>query len=194
MSTARRFSPTSRHWNTRYNCGWNVFRRQLDFERIVMPEAPRLLRFARRLTRDTPGAEDLVQEALLKAWRGFHQFHDGSNARAWLYRILVNASYGQGRKIRAAPTTVPLENQIQVGTNSNSIERLEMNQALDSLPRDQRTVLLLGVVEGFTCREVSEILSVPMGTVMSRLSRARQSLREKLAPEHNVTAAGQKDY
>jgi RNA polymerase sigma-70 factor, ECF subfamily len=173
-----------------------VFRRQRDFEHIVMPEAPRLLRFARRLTRDTPGAEDLVQEALLKAWRGFHQFHDGSSPRAWLYRILINAFYGQGRKIRASPPMVPLENQIPADANSNSIERLEMNQALDSLPLEQRTVLLLGVVEGFTCREISEILSLPMGTVMSRLSRARQSLREKLAPERSVAAAarGPKDY
>jgi RNA polymerase sigma-70 factor, ECF subfamily len=164
-----------------------VFRPPQEFERIVMPEAPRMLRFARRL--DTAGAEDLVQEALLSAWRNFHQFRDGSNVRAWLFRILVNAFYGQGRKIRAAPAMVPLEDQNPVGANSRTLERLEMNQALEALPLEYRTVLLLGVVEGFTCREVSEILSVPIGTVMSRLSRARQSLREKLAP----ALAGQKD-
>jgi RNA polymerase sigma-70 factor (ECF subfamily) len=166
-----------------------VFRRQHDFERIVMPEAPRLLRFALRLTRDTPSAEDLVQETLLKAWRSFHQFRDGTNARAWLYRILVNAFYGHARK--ASLETIPLEDQIPAGSSSAVIERLEMNQALDSLAIEQRTVLLLGVVEGFTCREVSEVLSIPIGTVMSRLSRARQSLREKLAPEPAVQ--GQRD-
>ena len=160
-----------------------------------MPEAPRLLRFALRLTHDRSAAEDLVQETLLKAWRSFHQFRDGSNARAWVYRILVNAFYGEGRKTRGAPVAGRLENQFPAGTNSAMIERLEINQALDSLPLEHRTVLLLGVVEGFSCREVSEILSVPIGTVMSRLSRARRSLCEKLAPERSVAAAarGQRD-
>jgi RNA polymerase sigma-70 factor (ECF subfamily) len=173
-----------------------LFQSQAEFERIVMPEAQRLLRFAVRLTRDTPSAEDLVQEALLQAWRSFHQFTRGTSARAWLYRILVNAFYGRGRKIRASPVMVPLlEDQIPAGAAPATIGRLEINQALDSLPLEHRTVLLLGVVEGFTCREISRILSVPIGTVMSRLSRARQSLREKLAPERGVAAAvqGQKD-
>jgi RNA polymerase sigma-70 factor (ECF subfamily) len=164
-----------------------MFRPQHDFERIVMPEAPRLLRFALRLTRDTPSAEDLVQETLLKAWRSFHQFRDGTSARAWLYRILLNSFYGDARK--APPAAVPLEDQGRA--SSAMIERLELNQALDMLPLEHRTVLLLGIVEGFTCREVSEILSVPIGTVMSRLSRARKSLREKLAP---LAAAAQRDH
>jgi RNA polymerase sigma-70 factor (ECF subfamily) len=172
-----------------------LFQSQAEFERIVMPEAPRLLRFAARLTRDAAAAEDLVQETLLKAWRGFHQYRDGTNARAWLFRILVNAFYGEGRKARGAPATIRLEDQFPVGASSAMIERLEINQALDSLPGEHRTVLLLGVIEGFTCREVSEILSVPIGPVMSRLSRARQSLCEKLAPERGVAAAapGHKD-
>ncbi len=146
-----------------------------------MPEVPRLLRFARRLTKNAPAAEDLVQETLLKAWRSFHQFREG-NARAWLFRILLNAFYEQGRKTQALP--------IRSAAPNTTIEKLEINQALESLPTDHRTVLLLGVVEGFTCREISEILAVPIGTVMSRLSRARQSLREKLAPVQS--AAGSK--
>jgi RNA polymerase sigma-70 factor (ECF subfamily) len=158
-----------------------------------MPEARGLLRFARRLTGDTSSAEDLAQETLLKAWRSFHQFQRGTSARAWLYRILINAFYGQGRKIRAAPAMVPLEGQIPGGANQ-VVEKMEVAEALDSLPSEHRTVLLLGVVEGFSCREIAEILSVPMGTVMSRLSRARQSMREKLAPERGVAAAhGQRD-
>ena len=68
-----------------------MFQSQNEFERIVMPEAPRLLRFALRLTRDTPAAEDLVQDTLLKAWRGFHRFKTGTSARAWLYRRLAGA-------------------------------------------------------------------------------------------------------
>lgn len=148
-----------------------------------MPEAQRLLRFALQLTRDTSSAEDLAQETLLKAWRGFHQFKDGTSARAWLYRILLNAFYEQGRKIRNEP--IPTASRMPA-----IVERIEVNQALDSLPAEQRTVLLLGVVEGFTCREMSGILSVPIGTVMSRLSRARQALREKLMP---LAAAAQRD-
>jgi RNA polymerase sigma-70 factor, ECF subfamily len=161
---------------------------QREFERIVMPEAPRLLRFARRLTGETPAAEDLAQETLLKAWRSFHQFRAGTSAHAWLFRILVNQFYGQGRKIRAAPAMVPLEVQIPAGASSQGQAKLEMAEALSALPVDHRTVLLLGVVEGFTCREISEILSVPMGTVMSRLSRAREALREILAPERGIAA------
>jgi len=151
-----------------------------------MPEAPRLLRFARRLTKDAAGAEDLVQETLLKSWRNFRQFQPGSNARAWLYRILLNSFYEQGRKIRAFPAPAAAA---VMNTAVMKMERLEIDQALQSLPLEQRTVLLLGVVEGFTCREMSEILAVPIGTVMSRLSRARQSLREKLAPERSVAGS-----
>jgi RNA polymerase sigma-70 factor, ECF subfamily len=163
-----------------------VFSSQHEFERVVMPEAPALLRFARRLTSNAPSAEDLVQETLLKAWRGYRQFQAGTSVRAWLYRILINEFYGQGRKIRASPAMVPLEDRIPAGANATAVDRLQIAQALDSLPLEHRTVLLLGVVEGFTCREVADILSVPIGTVMSRLSRARQSLREKLAPERGV--------
>jgi RNA polymerase sigma-70 factor (ECF subfamily) len=168
---------------------------QHEFELIAMPEAARLLRFARRLTGDSSAAEDLAQETLLKAWRSFDQFQRGTSARAWMFQILVNTFYGQGRKIRASPAMVPLEVQIRAGANSRTIERLEMEEALDALDVDHRTVLLLGVVEGFTCREMAEILSVPMGTVMSRLSRARLALREKLMRERGVVAAarGQRD-
>jgi RNA polymerase sigma-70 factor (ECF subfamily) len=163
-----------------------VFQDQDRFERIVMPEAPRLLRFARRLTGEMHAADDLVQETLLKAWRNFRQLQEGSSARAWCYRIMLNTFYGQGRKVRAMPATVPLEDRVLVGATSPGIDNVEISQALDALPAEHRTVLLLGVVEGFTCREVSEILSVPIGTVMSRLSRARQSLREKLTQGEKV--------
>ena len=151
-----------------------------------MPEARGLLRFARRLTGASPAAEDLVQETLLNAWRGFGKFQRGSNVRGWVYRILINAYYGQGRKARAAaPLPIP--------ASLSTIEKLEIAEALDSLPVEQRAVMLLAAVEGFTCRDVSEILLIPIGTVMSRLSRARQSLREKLAPERRVAAAAHKD-
>ena len=151
-----------------------------------MPEAPRLLRFARRLTGEMHAADDLVQETLLRAWRNFRLFQKGTSARAWCYRIMLNSFYGQGRKDRARPATVPLEDRVLIGATSPGIENLEISQALDALPAEHRTVLLLGIVEGFTCREVSEILAVPIGTVMSRLSRARQSMREKLTQSEKV--------
>ena len=170
-----------------------MFQSPHEFERLVMPESPRLFRFALRLTRDTPAAEDLVQETLLKAWRSFHQFRTGTGALAWLYRILMNTFNEQARKTRASLDMAPFKNP---SVSSSTLERLEMAQALDALPEDHRTVLLLGVVEGFTCREVSEILSVPIGTIMSRLSRAREALREKLGRERGVAAAarGREDF
>jgi RNA polymerase sigma factor (sigma-70 family) len=146
------------------------------FEHIAMPHLAALLRVARRLTLDPTAAEDLVQETMLLAWRGFRRFHTGSNARAWLFRILFNAFHGERRKARFdAPAS-------EEGVRPMLQEAVEIAQALEALPIEQRTVLLLCVVEGFTCREAAEILEVPIGTVMSRLSRARQELRARLAP------------
>lgn len=144
---------------------------------MAMPQARNLLRFARRLTSDPTAAEDLVQETLMRAWRGFDQFRGGTNARAWLFRILLNTFYGQGRKKRL--TVVPLGDTDRAGPVGNHIA-FEITDALAKLPADQRTVLLLGSVEGFTCREISEMLQIPMGTVMSRMSRARQAMRLQL--------------
>jgi RNA polymerase sigma-70 factor, ECF subfamily len=135
-----------------------------------------LLRVARRITAGSSIAEDLVQECLLLAWRGFHQFAPGTNARAWLFRILFNAWYAQGRKLQRIPDIVPLT--ARTGTiNPAADEAMEVSRALDSLSLDHRTILLLAVVEGFTCHEIAEILSIPIGTVTSRLSRARQAMR-----------------
>jgi RNA polymerase sigma-70 factor (ECF subfamily) len=150
---------------------------------------------ARRLTFDSGVAEDLVQETLLRAWRGFDRFEPGTNARAWLFRILFNVFYAQGRKIRSSPVLVPFrlpgqEARPQTGANDFSpLDGAVLSAALDDLSEEHRTVILLAVVEGFTCRELSEILSLPIGTVMSRLSRARQSLREALAPAPKLMRA-----
>jgi RNA polymerase sigma-70 factor (ECF subfamily) len=137
-------------------------------------------------------AEDLVQECLLLAWRSFHQLHMGTNARAWLFRILFNTFYAQGRKQQRVPNTVPLT--AEVGTVTPALdEAMEVTRALDALPLDHRTVLLLGVVEGFTCGEIAEILAVPVGTVMSRLSRARQAMRMRLATNKSSAAFAGKE-
>jgi RNA polymerase sigma-70 factor (ECF subfamily) len=154
-----------------------------EFESVAMPHTAALLRVARRLVSDDTEAEDVVQETLLRAWRGFRQFEAGTNARAWLFRILFNVHHAQGRKLGSSPVTVPLLFENQIRSNEPGPERgLEVIQALDQLAPEHRTVLLLGVVEGFTCREIAEILSIPAGTVMSRLSRAREALRGRLAP------------
>lgn len=121
-----------------------------------------------------------MQESLLLAWRGFDQFREGTNARAWLFRILFNAFYAQGRKLRAVPEAIPLTSEMSMPAPSFD-EAVEVSRALDGLPLDHRTVLLLAAVEGFTCREIGEILGVPVGTVMSRLSRARDAMRARLA-------------
>lgn len=144
-----------------------------------MPHARSLLRTARRLSPDNAAAEDLVQDALLLAWRSFHQLRADSNAQAWLFRILFNTWYGRGRKLRSSPVVVPLADEISVMTPRFD-ETMEVSRALDHIEIEHRTVLLLGVVEGFTCREIAEILSIPIGTVMSRLSRARQAMRALL--------------
>ena len=151
-----------------------------------------LLRVARRLTSNASAAEDLVQECLLLAWKNFHQFQTGTNARAWLFRILFNAFYAEGRRLRRVPGLVPLT------ADALTIfpvldESMEVARALSCLSVEHRTVLMLGVVEGFTCREMSEILSVPIGTVMSRVSRARLAIRAKLTQAMTVAHAAAKE-
>jgi RNA polymerase sigma-70 factor (ECF subfamily) len=160
-----------------------VPRRQDEFERVALPHTRGLLRFARRLTGDSHTAEDLVQESLLKAWRSFGQFQPETNARAWLFRIMVNCWYGWARKTRLV--VMP-----SARTVDSAHEALEISQALDQLPAEQRAVIVLAVVEGFTCREIADILSVPIGTVMSRLARARQAMRTTLGTREIVATAG----
>ena len=165
--------------------------REQEFGEVILVQSGSLLRFARRLTADPAAAEDLVQEALMRAWRGFDQFRGGTNARAWLFRILLNTFYGQGRKGRL--TLVPLDETDKAGAFGSNAS-FEITDALAKLPVDQRTVLMLGAVEGFTCREMSEMLQIPMGTVMSRLSRARQAMRSYLEPALKEPASSQSIY
>jgi RNA polymerase sigma-70 factor (ECF subfamily) len=152
-----------------------------EFEAVALCHSQSLLRVARRLT-TYAAAEDLVQECFLLAWRSFHQFERGTNARAWLFRILFNVFYAEGRKLRRVPVVIPLSAQVRTYSAGSSAadEAIEISRALESLQLDHRTVLMLGVVEGFTSAEMAEILSVPVGTVMSRLSRARQAMRARL--------------
>lgn len=160
-----------------------------------MPHSRSLLRVARRLTSNPAAAEDLVQEALLRGWRSFHQFQAGSNARAWLFRIMLNAFFAQSRTAEATAVMTPLDDGVEGALAGSdpvaAAEREDIRRALGELAVEHRTVLLLGVVEGFTCLEIAGILSIPIGTVMSRLSRARQALRERLASRASPALAPQ---
>jgi RNA polymerase sigma-70 factor (ECF subfamily) len=169
---------------------------QDEFERTAMPHSSSLLRVARRLSSDAASAEDLVQETLLHAWRNFRQFRSGTNARAWLFRILLNAVYAQSRRQRAEPVTLGISSSAEerlpdfTASGMSEFDAADVARAFAALPARHRTVLLLGVVEGFTCREIAGILSLPVGTVMSRLSRARHALRVQLSSAAKCAGKG----
>ena len=157
--------------------------RQVEFERIALPHLRSLARFARRLSGSAASADDLVQETCLRAWRAFGGF-DRLNPRAWLFRILINTHRDEGRRRRSLYIHAGdiHASGIEQAACAPDDRRPEILQALGRLPEEQRTVLLLNVVEGFTCQETADILAVPIGTVMSRLSRGRQAMRSLLAP------------
>jgi RNA polymerase sigma-70 factor (ECF subfamily) len=172
-----------------------VVAKQDEFERTAMPHSGSLLRVARRLSSDAASAEDLVQETLLRAWRNFHQFRSGTNARAWLFRILLNTFYAQNRRRRAEPVTLGISEAEEDSSDFAvcgifEFDAADVTRALAALPIKHRTVLLLGVVEGFTCREIAGILALPVGTVMSRLSRARHALRVQLSSAEKFAGRG----
>jgi len=160
------------------------------FEQLAMPHFERLYNFACWLTQDRQEAEDLVQETYAKALKGFSSFQPGTNFRAWIYKILRNTFLTSRTGLKAA-ATVPLdlegeeENVPAVKETPESIllQRSDwqiVQQALEQLPVAHREVLLLCDVEEMSYKEIAATLAVPMGTVMSRLSRARRALREAI--------------
>lgn len=163
--------------------------KQSQFEALIIPHAAGLLRFARRLCGSKEVAEDLVQEALLRAWRGIDKLRDTSNPRAWVFRILINTWYSEGRRRNTRPVESPLSEAIEARQTAPGGDD-ELLQALTRLPDDQRTVLLLSVVEGFTGQEIGTMLEIPLGTVMSRLSRARGGMRALLSGKMENRKAG----
>lgn len=158
--------------------------RRDEFERVAMPHTQSLLRAALRLA-ERGVAEDMVQETLLHAWNAFDQFERGTNCKAWLFRILINVSRQYHRKNQAAPLTLPLDGNgsqkvVQLWVTPPQFATAEVFSALNMLSMDHRLVLMLAVVEGFTCKEIAAMCALPLGTVMSRLSRARTELRKVL--------------
>ena len=173
--------------------------RRERFERDAMPLMPQLYSAALRLTRNPADAEDLVQEAYLRAYRGFAGFTPGTNLKAWLYRILTNTFINNYRKKQRQPVTV-LEDEIPdwylydhlandaaggetASAEAQVLERMpdeDVQAALEALPENFRMAVWLADVEGFAYKEIAEILNIPIGTVMSRLHRGRKSLEKML--------------
>jgi RNA polymerase sigma-70 factor (ECF subfamily) len=156
------------------------------FEAEAMPHLNDLFRTALRMTGERGHAEDVLQEVYLQAWRSFERFEPGTNCRAWLYKILFHCVSHQRRKWFRFPSLKENEefleaNLVQPATVAQEITDGEVLAALDKLPSEFRSVVLLVDVEEFAYKEVADILSVPIGTVMSRLSRGRGLLRKHLA-------------
>jgi RNA polymerase sigma-70 factor, ECF subfamily len=159
------------------------------FEDLAMPLFDQLYNFAHWLAQDRSEAEDLVQETYVKALKGFSSFQPGTNFRAWVYRILRNTFLTSRTGLKAS-ATVPLDSddspELPAGPDTPETILIEhsnqelLQTTIEALPVHFREVLLLCEVEEMSYQEIAETLSIPMGTVMSRLSRARKALRESL--------------
>lgn len=169
--------------------------KQIIFEEELFPHVDALNTFAYHLTYDDEFAKDLVQETYLKAYRFIDKYQRGTNAKAWLFKILKNAYINHYRKKSKRPTKVDFEDIIsyQDSDDAGSTKYFDLREeifenmmgdevtiAINSLPVDFRTVILLCDIEGFTYDEISKIVDIPTGTVRSRLFRARNMLKEKL--------------
>ncbi|MBX6385009.1 MAG: sigma-70 family RNA polymerase sigma factor [Microbispora sp.] len=177
--------------------GTAVERRRLRFERDALPYIDQIYAGALRLARNPADAEDLVQDVYMRAFTNFHQFEEGTNLRAWLYRILTNTYINTYRRQQRQPQRAATEDvedwqlaeaasHTSSGLKSAETEALEglpdsrVKQALQDLTEDFRLAVYLADVEGFAYKEIAQITDVPIGTVMSRLHRGRRQLRAKL--------------
>lgn len=173
----------------------NTERRERIFEGEFMPQIDALYTFAYHLTYNEDDANDLVQDTYLKAYRFIDNYIEGTNAKAWLFKILKNAFINQYRKRTKQPTRVDYEEVINFHEeeDSNYSSYMDMREemfqammgdevtnAINALPVDFRVVLLLCDIEGFTYEEIAKIVDIPIGTVRSRLHRARNMLKVEL--------------
>ncbi len=162
-----------------------------DLRAQIEDQIPRLRRYARALTGDRTLADDLVQDTLERALTRFHLWRHGSDLRAWLFTIMHNIFVNQARS-RLRHRHESLESNAAVeamqAPEPDWLQLRDLDRALAQLPHEQRTVLLLVGLEQFTYEEAARVLQVPIGTVMSRLSRGRERLRMVLAGDSNLSA------
>lgn len=149
----------------------------------ILEHVPRLRRYARALLGDRYAADDLVQDTLERAWNKFHLWRPESDLRAWLFTIMHNVFVNQVRSKRSdiEKTMEELPVVAVRATQSDFLEVADVERALRALPDDQREVLLMVTIEEMTYDEASRALAIPIGTVMSRLSRARERMRRLIA-------------
>lgn len=149
------------------------------FRQGIEASIPALRRYARALTRDAETADDLVQDTLVRALRSEHLFH-GGDIRSWLYTILTNLNRNRLRSLARRPAISPIDDNDAPDAAGPEAGSRDIERALAELVEDQRTALLLVVLEGLSYREVAEVQGVPIGTVMSRLARARLQIKSYL--------------
>jgi len=155
------------------------------FRQGIQAAIPALRRYARALTRDAETADDLVQDTLVRALRSQHLFH-GGDVRSWLYTILTNLNRNRLRSLARRPLLTPIDENDTAGAAGPEAGGRDIERALAGLVEEQRSALLLVVLEGLTYREVAEVQGVPIGTVMSRLARARTQIKAYLDGERRV--------
>ena len=163
----------------------------IDHNSLITQQVPRLRRYARALTGDRSSADDLVQDTLERALSRFHLWRRGSDLRAWLFTIMHNIYVNQIRsKIRRQHEALDAEPAADAvrATEPDWLELRDLEAALARLPGEQRAVVLLVGLEQFTYEEAARVLGVPIGTVMSRLSRARERLRLILGGDFRATS------
>ncbi len=172
---------------------------QADFERDAMQYTKQLYSAAMRMTRNPADAEDLVQETFLKAYRAYGTFEEGTNLKAWLYRILTNTYINKYRRESRRPSEVDLGTvedfylYRRVGSEESAeaarttedrvldgLVEADIKKAVEDLPENFRLPVLLADLEGFSYKEIAEILDIPIGTVMSRLHRGRKAMQKSL--------------
>jgi RNA polymerase sigma-70 factor (ECF subfamily) len=152
------------------------------FRQSIEACIPALRRYGRALTREAETADDLVQDTLVRALRSEHLFH-GGDVRAWLFTILTNLNRNRLRSLARRPSTAPLEDDDAADSAGPEAGGRDIERALALLVDDQRQALLLVTLEGLSYREVAEVQGVPIGTVMSRLARARAQVKAYLDGE-----------